>query len=155
MNDQSVVVANAGSGKTYLLANRIIRWMLQERRRTGHATPERVLAVTFTRKAAAEIVARVLRHLAQGASDPQKLSEFSAAEQVGEFAAADYQAVLEEFAQALHRISISTIDGFFSQLGRAFSPELGLPEHWEIGDEDELESQRIDAIGDRVHALVY
>ena len=148
MNDQSVVVANAGSGKTYLLANRIIRWMLQERRRTGHATPERVLAVTFTRKAAAEIVARVLRHLAQGASDPQKLSEFSAAEQVGEFAAADYQAVLEEFVQALHRVSISTIDGFFSQLGRAFSPELGLPEHWEIGDEDELESQRIDAIGD-------
>ncbi|NBQ13424.1 MAG: hypothetical protein EBU31_02150 [Proteobacteria bacterium] len=148
MNDQSVVVANAGSGKTYLLANRIIRWMLQERRRTGHATPERVLAVTFTRKAAAEIVARVLRHLAQGASDPQKLSEFSAAEQVGEFQAADYQAVLEEFVQALHRVSISTIDGFFSQLGRAFSPELGLPEHWEIGDEDELESQRIDAIGD-------
>ena len=33
--DRSVVVANAGSGKTYLPANRLIRRLIPERRRTG------------------------------------------------------------------------------------------------------------------------
>ncbi len=148
MSDRSVVVANAGSGKTYLLANRIIRWMLEERRRNGSASPDRILAVTFTRKAAAEIVERILRHLAQGAIDSDSRARFAEPGQVGDFAAAEYAAVLEEFVRSMHRVSLSTIDGFFAQLARAFGPELGLPESWRIGDEDELATQKVDAIGD-------
>ena len=148
MSSRSVVVANAGSGKTYLLANRIIRWMLEERRRGGSASPDRILAVTFTRKAASEIVERILRHLALGATDEAMRARFSDPAQVGEFAAAEYAAVLEEFVQSLHRVSLSTIDGFFAQLARAFGPELGLPESWRIGDDDELAAQKIDAIGE-------
>ena len=56
MITRSVVIANAGSGKTYLLANRLIRWMIEERRATNTASPDRMLAVTFTRKAAGEIL---------------------------------------------------------------------------------------------------
>ena len=69
MITRSVVIANAGSGKTYLLANRLIRWMIEERRATTTASPDRMLAVTFTRKAAGEILERVLRHLALGSLD--------------------------------------------------------------------------------------
>ena len=148
MSNRSVVVANAGSGKTYLLANRIVRWMLEEHRRSGTASPDRILAVTFTRKAASEIVDRILRHLALGATDSKAREGFEQPAQVGAFEADEYMAVLEEFVQALDRVSLSTIDGFFAQLARAFGPELGLPEAWRIGDEDELAAQRTEAIGD-------
>lgn len=145
---RSVVVANAGSGKTYLLANRIVRWMLEEHRRTGNASPDGILAVTFTRKAASEIVERILRHLALGAVDDRERAKFDDPAQVGRFGADEYQAVLEQFVQSLHRVSLSTIDGFFAQLARAFGPELGLPESWRIGEPEELDAQRLDAIGD-------
>ena len=103
MTSKSVVVANAGSGKTYLLANRIVRWMLEERRRTGNASPERVLAITFTRKAAGEILERVLRHLARGAVDRASRDEFADPSQVGRWDATDYAAVLEELVHLLVR----------------------------------------------------
>jgi ATP-dependent exoDNAse (exonuclease V) beta subunit len=145
--DRSVVVANAGSGKTYLLANRVVRWMLAARGSEGPSAPEDVLAITFTRKAAGEIVERVLLHLAQGASSEAKRREFAAEGQVGEFGAAEYAAALDRFIDALHRVSISTIDGFFVQLAGAFAPELAMPEDWRIGDDDELDALRAEAVG--------
>ena len=51
------VSANAGSGKTYVLVNRIIRLLL------SGAKPERVLCLTFTRAAAAEMEARLFKRL--------------------------------------------------------------------------------------------
>jgi ATP-dependent exoDNAse (exonuclease V) beta subunit len=147
MSDRSVVVANAGSGKTYLLANRLARWMLEQQKRTGRAEPDRILAITFTRKAAGEIVARVLRHLAEGATLEAKREEFAKPGQIGAFGADEYAAVLREFVRALHRVSISTIDGFFVQVAGAFGPELGLPEGWTIGEDDELKAIRSEAIG--------
>ena len=52
-----VVEACAGSGKTWLLSSRIARAILE-------GTPPRsILALTFTKKAAAEMRARVVPHL--------------------------------------------------------------------------------------------
>ena len=147
MTDRSVVVANAGSGKTHLLANRLVRWMLRARKDHGSASPERILAVTFTRKAAGEITARVMRHLALGASSEARRKEFAADGQVGDFTAEDYAAVLAEFVAAMHRVNISTIDGFFVQLASAFAADIGVPDAWAIGAEDVLAAQRRDAIG--------
>ena len=147
MITRSVVIANAGSGKTYLLANRLIRWMIEERRATNTASPDRMLAVTFTRKAAGEILERVLRHLALGSLDAAKREEFSTASQIGPASAEEYAAVLREVVDALHRMSISTIDGFFMQMAGAFGPELGLPEGWRIAEDDEQRAMRMDAIG--------
>ena len=59
----SVVIANAGSGKTWMLANRVLRWSLDEIRAGRRPEPAWVLAITFTRKAAGEILARVLSHV--------------------------------------------------------------------------------------------
>ncbi len=49
---RSIVTANAGSGKTYLLANRLIRWMIESARRNagGDCDAESILAITFTRR---------------------------------------------------------------------------------------------------------
>ena len=56
---RSILVANAGSGKTWTLANRVLAWCFDERRAGRTPRPAAILAVTFTRKAAGEILARM------------------------------------------------------------------------------------------------
>src|SRR5262245_9342606 len=53
------VAANAGSGKTHVLAQRVIRLLL------GGAPPEKILCITFTKAAAANMAKRVFDTLAQ------------------------------------------------------------------------------------------
>ena len=55
-----VVIAGAGSGKTETMAARVV-WLVANRL----VTPEAVLGLTFTRKAAAELGKRIRRRLAQ------------------------------------------------------------------------------------------
>lgn len=50
----SLVIAGAGSGKTETMANRVL-WLLAN----GHARPEQILGLTFTRKAAGELGTRI------------------------------------------------------------------------------------------------
>ena len=55
-----LVVAGAGSGKTETMAGRVV-WLVAN----GIVRPDQVLGLTFTRKAAAELAARVRRRLGQ------------------------------------------------------------------------------------------
>ena len=52
--EPGVIIAGAGSGKTTVMAARVV-WLVG----TGAVRPEEVLGLTFTRKAAAELSARV------------------------------------------------------------------------------------------------
>ncbi|MDF1488464.1 ATP-dependent DNA helicase [Tessaracoccus caeni] len=52
--EPSVIIAGAGSGKTTVMAARVV-WLVG----TGQAEPEDILGLTFTRKAAAELEQRV------------------------------------------------------------------------------------------------
>ncbi|MCU1416240.1 MAG: ATP-dependent helicase, partial [Schumannella sp.] len=56
----ALVVAGAGSGKTETMAGRVL-WLLAN----GHAKPAQVLGLTFTRKAAGELSARMGKRIAQ------------------------------------------------------------------------------------------
>ena len=53
------VGASAGTGKTKVLTDRVLRLLL------GGTAPERILCLTFTRAAAAEMALRITRELAR------------------------------------------------------------------------------------------
>ncbi|WP_181383365.1 ATP-dependent DNA helicase [Streptomyces sp. NWU339] len=64
-----VIVAGAGSGKTTVMAARVV-WLVG----TGQVAPEQVLGLTFTNKAAGELAERVRKALIKaGVTDPDTL----------------------------------------------------------------------------------
>ncbi|OIK26499.1 ATP-dependent DNA helicase [Streptomyces malaysiense] len=64
-----VIVAGAGSGKTTVMAARVV-WLVG----TGQVAPEQVLGLTFTNKAAGELAERVRKALVRaGVTDPDPL----------------------------------------------------------------------------------
>ena len=65
-----VVIAGAGSGKTTVMAARVV-WLVGR----GLVAPDRVLGLTFTRKAAGELAARVRAGLARLDEDDERAAE--------------------------------------------------------------------------------
>ncbi|MFD4714210.1 UvrD-helicase domain-containing protein [Streptomyces sp. NPDC058430] len=64
-----VIVAGAGSGKTTVMAARVV-WLVG----TGQVAPEQVLGLTFTNKAAGELAERVRKALIKaGVTDPDSI----------------------------------------------------------------------------------
>ena len=140
-----VILASAGTGKTYQLSGRFLALLLDG------VPPERVLATTFTRKAAGEILDRVLGRLADAGEDAAKLealNEQLAAEGRPPVTAERCGELLADLARRLHRFRIRTLDAFFVQLAGVFSLELGLPPEWRILDEDEKRALEREALGD-------
>jgi len=129
----TLISASAGSGKTYQLAGRFLRVLLEPEPGGGRVDPTTVLATTFTRAAAGEILTRVLGWLARAVFDPEKRK------QLGEIAGsrkeptgAECAEVLEAMTERLHRLQIGTMDGIFAKVARSFGPSVGLPPVWTI-----------------------
>ncbi|MDR1900340.1 MAG: UvrD-helicase domain-containing protein, partial [Treponema sp.] len=106
-DDNTAVSAGAGSGKTTVLAERYVRLV------TGRKlAAEEILTLTFTRKAAAEMYARIYRRLAESDHPLAKKQ-------------------LREFSRA----RISTLDSFSAALTRGgasrygISPDFGIDEN--------------------------
>lgn len=112
-----LVLASAGSGKTYTLSDRIIGLM------AGGVEPEKIVALTFTRKAAGEFADAILRKLAEAAKDPGKAAELEA--RFG-MVAVDFTELLEKVTGKLPRLTLGTMDGFFAKVVKGFQYELGV-----------------------------
>lgn len=115
-----LVQAPAGSGKTELLTDRILALLARVQR------PEEIVAITFTRKAAAEMHARVLEKLAaahqERPSEPYRVRSW-------ELARAAMQRNQEQQWDLLAypaRLSIRTIDSLCAHLVRAMPWITGL-----------------------------
>jgi ATP-dependent exoDNAse (exonuclease V) beta subunit len=131
-----LIVANAGSGKTYRLVTRCLELLAR-----GEA-PDRILALTFTRKAAAEFLQKLFGRLAEAARDPEALSKLR--EQLGEpdLTADQCTQWLRHLTAALPRLLMGTMDGFFGRIVRSFPFELGLGRELRLLDEAGLEENR-------------
>lgn len=112
-----LVSAAAGSGKTSVLTERIIRKLTD----TEHpADLSRMLIVTFTRAAAAELKGRIAKALTEAmAKDPEN-------------------AHLSRQLFLLGSAQISTIDAFFQKAVRANFERLSLPASFRMADEAEV-----------------
>ena len=124
-----LIRASAGTGKTYQLSNRFLG-LLRSRVRCDH-----ILATTFTRKAAGEILDRVILRLAQAVVDPEKREELRCGTGPGPWSRADALQLLQELLSRVHRLRVGTLDSFFAQIARSFSLELGMPPGWQILDD--------------------
>lgn len=134
--EHAMLVANAGSGKTYALTTRIIRLML------AGVSIDRIAALTFTRKSAGEFLDELLIRLAEAARDPQKLAALSAATGHAELGSLDCCRLLAHIVEHFGRLGLCTIDSFFARIARQFPLESGLPEEFAIADSASLASAR-------------
>ena len=123
----SLVRADAGTGKTYSLALRYLTLV------SRGVAPERILATTFTRKAAGEILERILGRLARATLDPvvarELLDELQLEDEPPEIASRWLELVCAE----LHRLQIETLDAFFLKVVGAFGLDLGIDTLNQVG----------------------
>ena len=133
IDERLLIRASAGTGKTYQLTNRFIARLLHG------VAPSELLAVTFTRNAAAEILDRVLVRLAAAADDPLETAELAKALDEPDLAAPRCRELLGQVIDELQHLRVSTIDGYFNQVASSFSLELGLPIPWRVIVEPETE----------------
>jgi len=130
------VTANAGSGKTKTLIDRVARLLL------NRTKPEAVLCVTYTKAAAAEMQSRLFQRLGKWSvtADADLRKELS--ELVGEpdavFDAGKLSEARALFAQALETpggLKIQTIHAFCEKLLRRFPLEAGVSPGFTVMDD--------------------
>ena len=161
MNDPGKLLrysASAGSGKTHALTGFYLSRVLHD-----PGSYRRILAVTFTNSAAAEMKSRILSRLNRLGSD----------DNAGEKARTEFVAylcdhfpdlypdprearltvrknapvALRNILQDYSRFTVGTIDSFFQRVIRAFAREIDIPAGYEIEIEhDALLSDAVDAL---------
>lgn len=150
----SIYKASAGSGKTFALTREYIRMLLSDNIRTDQRLPHsRILAVTFTKKATAEMKERILKELYILANTPHQsayINDYLADKHIAldqDQIQKRAQLLLIGILQNYNRFSVSTIDGFFQQIVRTFALELGLSTTYDIAlDQKEIVNQAVDDI---------
>ncbi len=127
------VMANAGSGKTHVLVNRVVRLML-----AGFA-PQGILCLTFTKAAAAEMSLRLFNLLASWiALDDKELATRLSDLGVVRVKPADLARARRLFAIAIETpggLKIQTIHAFCEKLLQLFPAESGLAPGFRVMDE--------------------
>lgn len=138
-----LIRASAGTGKTFQLSNRFLTLVRQ-------GVPcESVLATTFTRKAAGEILDRVIGRLAAAADDADSLRELAGFTGGHDWSRAACLTTLQTLMRSLHRLRVSTLDSLFAQIARTYGLELGFPFGWRIVEDlhdQQLRRRAIDAV---------
>jgi ATP-dependent helicase/nuclease subunit A len=130
------VTANAGSGKTTTLVDRVARLLL------GGSEPEAILCVTYTKAAAAEMQRRLFQRLGDwSVTEDKPLRERLAELQdrdVEDFTHAELSAARALFARALETpggLKIQTIHAFCEKLLKRFPLEAGVSPGFKVMDD--------------------
>ncbi|QAY97288.1 double-strand break repair helicase AddA [Methylovirgula ligni] len=127
------VSANAGSGKTHVLAQRVLRLLL------AGVPPAKILCLTFTKAAAANMAGRVFKTLSEWTA----LDDAALAAKLSETGAPKVDAKTLVFARRLFArtvetpggLKIHTIHGFCERLLHLFPFEANVPGRFEVLDD--------------------
>lgn len=151
----TVYKSSAGSGKTFTLVKEYLKLALMDNQ-DPPVKYKRILAITFTNKAAAEMKDRVLKALKDLSGDEAKMSPGTRtlleilikethlpAGLIAERASRVLEAILHNYSD----FAIGTIDSFVHRVVRTFAFDLRIPMNFEIEtDADKMLTQAIDLL---------
>lgn len=127
------VSANAGSGKTHVLVNRVLRLLLDG------VAPGRMLCITYTKAAAANMANRVFKALGDWATMPDADLAVALTKLTGlPPSLSQRQAARRLFAEALETpggLKIETIHAFCTRVLQSAPFEANVPPRFEVADD--------------------
>lgn len=145
------VSASAGSGKTKVLSDRIIRLLL------SGVPPQKILCLTFTKAAAAEMSIRLTQRLSKWAicADEELEKELDNLQghaiQVGQRERA--RRLFAETLSCPGGMRVQTIHSFAQEILGRFPLEAGLPPHFTVLEESESRTLRQEGMHDFLQEL--
>ena len=138
------VSANAGTGKTHVLTLRVLRLLL------SGTPPERILCLTYTKAAAAEMSSRVFTELAKWVTATEEKLSTELAKLIGRDAIEAEAALARTlFTRAIETpggLKVQTIHAFAERLLQRFPLEAGVPPGFKILDDSKTRELIADAI---------
>ena len=160
-----VLAASAGTGKTHALVGIVVNLLICDRAPRGRGRPEpldpsRVVATTFSRKAAAEIRSRVTHELERLASAPATSAYIASLRENAQARRAAVGGLTDEQVRTRSRRALSrlpsarfgTLHSFATGIVRAHAIELGLGPGFELATEAEARERADDAIARALEA---
>jgi len=137
------IMAAAGCGKTEELAMRYIKLL------EAGAKPESILALTFTRLAAGEMLDRVIDRLSEAVLSDKKKEDLIKQLWGDGKSDVDFSKLLKLIIENLNCLRLKTLDSFFIELVKCFAPELDVDLNLQLTDDfsnSVLETKAIDKI---------
>ncbi len=148
MSSFKIYSASAGAGKTYQLVRDYLRICLGT---NNPAQFMKILAITFTNKAANEMKSRIISQLRDLADPKPSTSPAMLADLCADLALEESElrgrarACLSTILHEYSAFSVSTIDGFTNRLIRSFARDLNLGGNYEVEmDGEEMLQEAID-----------
>ncbi len=153
------VEANAGSGKTKVLIDRVARLLLQRPDGRPGAPPDSILCITYTKAAANEMLSRLFSRLgdwsvADDEALRRKLAELEGRDP-GAYEPGDLRQARALFARALETpggLRIETIHAFCARILRRFPLEAGISPGFQEIEEDEANALWRAVLSDHLEA---
>lgn len=150
-NSFTIYNASAGSGKTYTLVKEYLKILFQSNNPNQF---KRILAITFTNKAVAEMKNRIIETLKQFSDEAILEAPNSMFNAICEELEMQPALLHKKSEKLLHTIlhnyaafDISTIDGFTHKLIRTFAYDLKLPLNFEVElDQEALLNEAVDSL---------
>jgi ATP-dependent helicase/nuclease subunit A len=145
------VSANAGSGKTHVLTQRVLRLLLDG------APPAQILGLTFTKAAAANMASRIFKTLSDWTRlDDEALTAAIVECGAGKPGPAELKFARQLFARTIETpggLKIQTLHAFCERLLQLFPFEANVPAHFKVVDEREA-AELIEEARDRALAAL-
>ena len=145
------VTASAGTGKTKVLTDRVLRLMLEG------AKPDQILCLTFTRAAASVMTNRIREELSNWATcDDEELAERLTSltgRRPAEAVKTRARQMFAEFLDSYGGMRIQTIHSFSQSLLRRFPIESGIPPYFDVMDDQTAADKLREAQADVLRAI--